>query len=264
MRIPLVAGRDFTDQDAPGAPEVAIVGEAAARRFWPGRNAIGQRLVIDGAGRTGAVVQVIGVARDIRYRNMDFGSTPFVYLPFRQFAMPQTALIVRTSGSSLAQPIRQVVAELSPGLAPISIRQLEEAMAVGLAPQRIVAFVAGSLGLIGVLLAAIGVYGVTALTVSRRSREIAVRAALGAQRAAIVRLVLRQAMSLTALGTLLGMVLGAMAGQVLSTLLVGLSPVDPVALTAAAGLCAAVTFIACWVPVLRAMRIEATDALRSE
>src|SRR5688572_2332722 len=174
MRIPLVAGRDFTDQDAPGAPEVAIVGEAAARRFWPGRNAIGQRLVIDGAGRTGAVVQVIGVARDIRYRNMDFGSTPFVYLPFRQFAMPQTALIVRTSGSSLAQPIRQVVAELSPGLAPISIRQLEEAMAVGLAPQRIVAFVAGSLGLIGVLLAAIGVYGVTALTVSRRSREIAV------------------------------------------------------------------------------------------
>ena len=264
MRIPLVAGRDFTDQDAPGAPEVAVVGEAAARRFWPGRNAIGQRLVLDGAGRTGAEVQVVGVARDIRYRNMDFGSTPFVYLPFRQFAMPQTTLIVRTTGSSLAQPLRQIVAELRPGLAMLSIQHLEDAMAVGLAPQRIVAFVAGSLGLIGALLAAIGIYGVTALSVSRRTREIAVRAALGAQRGAIVRLVLWQALSLTAVGTVLGIVLGAIAGQVLSMLLVGVSPLDPIALMTAAGLCTTVALVASWVPVQRAMRVTASDALRAE
>src|SRR6185503_12531609 len=176
--IPLIAGRDFTEQDGPGAPEVAIVGEAAARRFWPGQSAIGQRLVLDGAGKTGAVLQVVGVVRDIRYRNVDFGSTPFVYLPFRQFAMPQTALVVRSAGSSLSRPLRQIVADVDPGLAPISVLQLDDVMAVGLAPQRIVAFVTGSLGVIGVLLAAIGMYGVTALTVSRRTREIAVRVAL--------------------------------------------------------------------------------------
>ena len=264
MRIPLIAGRDFTEQDGPGAPEVAIVGEAAARRFWPGQSAIGQRLVLDGAGRTGAVLQVVGVARDIRYRNVDFGSTPFVYLPFRQFAMPQTAMVVRSSGSSLARSLRQIAAEVDPRLAPISIQRLDDVIALSLAPQRIVAFVAGSLGLIGVLLAAIGIYGVTALTVARRTREIAVRAALGAQRGAIAGLVLRQTLSLTALGTVLGIVLGAIAGQVLSLLLVGLSPLDPIALMTAAGLCAAVALVASWVPAHRAMRVAASEALRSE
>jgi predicted permease len=264
MRIPLLAGRDFTEQDAPGAPEVAIVGEAAARRFWPGRNAIGQRLVLDGAGRTGAMLQVVGVAQDIRYRSVEFGNTPFVYLPFRQFAMNQTTLVVRTTGSSLARPLRQIIAEHSPERPPASIRRLEDTMAGGLAPQRIVAFVAGSLGLIGVLLAAIGIYGVTALSVSRRTREIAVRAALGAQRGAIVRLVLRQALSLTALGVVLGIVLGAIAGQVLSMLLVGVSPLDPVAVMTAVGLCTAVVLVASWVPVRRAIRVTASDALRAE
>jgi predicted permease len=264
MRIPFIAGRDFTDQDGPGAPEVAIVGEAAARRFWPGQNAIGQRLVLDGAGHTGAVLQVVGVVRDIRYRSVGVGGTPFVYLPFRQSAMPQTMLIVRSRGSSLARPLRQIVAELSPDAPAVSIRQLDDAMAVGLAPQRIVAFVAGSLGLIGVLLAAIGIYGVTALTVSRRTREIAVRAALGAQRSAILRIVLRQALSLTAFGVVLGIALGVIAGQVLSALLIGVSPLDPVALAGAAGVCIAVAVVASWVPVRRALRVAASDALRSE
>ena len=264
MRIPLLAGRDFTEHDAAGAPEVAIVGEAAARRFWPGRNAIGQRLVLDGAGRTGAMLQVVGVARDIRYRSVDFGNTPFVYLPFRQFAMNQTTLVVRTTGSSLARPLRQIIAEHSPDRPPASIRRLEDTIGVGLAPQRIVAFVAGSLGLIGVLLSAIGIYGVTALTVSRRTREIAVRAALGAHRGAIVRLVLRQALSLTALGVVLGTALGAIGGQVLSMLLVGVSPLDPAALMTAVGLCTAVVLVASWVPVRRAIRVTASDALRAE
>jgi predicted permease len=264
MRIPLVAGRDFTDQDGPGAPEVAIVGEAAARRFWPGQSAIGQRLVLDGADRTGAVLQVVGVVLDIRYRNVDFGSTPFVYLPFRQYAMPQTMLVVRTTGGSLARPLRQIVAELSPDAPAVGILQLDDAMAVSLAPQRVVASVAGTLGLIGVLLAAIGIYGVTALTVSRRTREIAVRAALGAQRSAIIRVVLGQALSLTVRGIVLGIALGVFAGQLLSMFLVGVSPLDPLALIGAVGLTATVALVASWVPVRRAIAIAASDALRSE
>jgi predicted permease len=265
MRIPLVAGRDFTEQDRPGAAEVAIVGEAAARRFWPGQSAIGQRLVLNGLGQTGAVVQVVGVASDIRYRNLDFGNVPFVYLPLDQHDTFEMTLIVRNAaGSSVARPLRGIVAAMSRELAPVSIRPLDDTMAAGLAPQRIVAFASGSLGFVGVLLAAIGIYGVTALTVARRTREIAVRAALGAQRGAIVRLVLRQTLSVTTIGTVGGLALGAIAGQVLSLLLVGVSPLDPLALTGAAALCLVVTLLACYVPLHRAIRIAATDALRSE
>jgi putative ABC transport system permease protein len=265
LRIPLVAGRDFTEQDAPGAPDVAIVGEAAARRLWPGQSAIGQHLVLNGAGRTGAVLQVVGVARDIRYRNLDFGDVPFVYLPMRQHDLTEMTLVVRSAaGNSVARLLRGIAAELSRDAAPLSIQPLDEATAAGLAPQRILAFVSGTLGVIGVLLAAIGIYGVTALSVARRTREIAVRTALGAQRSAIVRLVLRQALSLTTIGIVGGLTLGAVAGQVLSILLIGVSPLDPLALTAAVALCVAVTLLACYMPVRRAMRIAASDALRSE
>jgi ABC-type antimicrobial peptide transport system permease subunit len=210
------------------------------------------------------VLQVVGVVRDIRYRSVGVDGTPFVYLPFRQSAMPQTMLLVRSRGSSLARSLRQIVAELSPGVPAVSIRRLDEAMAVGLAPQRIVAIVAGGLGLIGVLLAAIGIYGVTALTVSRRTREIAVRAALGAQRSAIIHVVLGQVLSLTARGIVLGIALGVIAGQVLSMFLVGVSPLDPLALIGAVGLTATVALVASWVPVRRAIAIAASDALRSE
>jgi hypothetical protein len=265
MRIPLVAGRDFTDQDAPGAPDVAIVGEAAARRFWPGQSAIGQYLVLNGAGREGAVLQVVGVARDIRYRNLDFEGMPFVYLPMGQHDGMATTLVVRSAaGTSLARPLREIGAELSRDAAPLSVQTLEEATAAGLAPQRILAFVAGTLGILGVLLAAIGLYGITTLSVTRRTREIAVRSALGAQRGAIARLVVRQVLSVTTIGIVVGLALGAVAGQLLSILLIGVSPFDPLALSGAVALCVCVTLLACYVPLRRAMRISASDALRSE
>jgi predicted permease len=265
LRIPLQAGRDFTEQDVPGAPDVAIVGEATARRFWPGQSALGQRLVLNGVGRTGVVLHVVGVARDIRYRNLDFGSVPFVYLPLRQHDTTEMTLVVRSAaGGSVARPLRRIVGDLSRDVAPVSIQPLGEAMASGLAPQRIVAFASGSLGLVGVLLAAIGIYGVTALSVARRTREIAVRTALGAQRGAVARLILRQALSLTSIGIAGGLALGIGAGQVLSMLLVGVSPLDPLALTGAGGLCVIVTLVGCYVPVRRAMGVAATDALRSE
>ena len=157
-----------------------------------------------------------------------------------------------------------IAAEMGPDLPPLAMLPLDEAIAVGLAPQRVVAFVAGSLGLVGVLLAAIGVYGVTAYTVARRTREIAIRAALGARRGAIVALVLRQAMVLIAIGSGVGLALGALAGQVLSMLLVGVSPIDPVALLAGDSVCTGIVLAGSYLPVHRAMQIEASDALRYE
>lgn len=260
MRIPLRAGRDFTDQDAPGAPLVGIIGEAASRRFWPDQNPIGKQLVVNGS-----VLQVIGVAQDLRYRTLDFGSESFVYLPLRQHYTPKVTVLVRTAdGRSVARDVRTIAAAMSTALPVLSMQSLQDAVAVSLAPQRIGAFVAGSLGLVGVLLAAIGVYGVTAYTVSRRTREIAIRTALGAQRGAVARLVLRQAISLTTIGCAIGLVLSAAAGQVLSALLVGVSPIDPTTIAGAVVLCGGVAMAACYVPISRAMRIAASDALRAE
>lgn len=265
MRIPLRAGRDFTEQDIAGAPLVAIIGEAAARRFWPRQDPLGQRLVINGPNVSGAIVEVVGVASDIRYQSLDFGSTPFVYVPYRQHYAPTMTLVVRRSdGGAIASELRALVARMSAALPPLSLRTLDDAIAVSLTPQRVGAVVAGSLGLVGVLLAAIGVYGVTAYALSRRTREIAIRAALGAQREAVVRLVLRQALSLTAVGCVIGLALGVIAGQILSTLLVGVSPIDPLTLAGAVFICVAVACVGAFVPVMRAMSIEASDALRSE
>jgi predicted permease len=265
MRIPLVSGRDFTEGDTAGAPLVAVIGEAGARRFWPGRDPIGQRLVLNAGLDDEAVVQIAGVARDLQYRSLEFGQVPFIYLPLRQHYLPQMTLVVRSADSQRVAPqVRALVSAMNSGLPVLSVRPIEDVIAASLAPQRIAAFVAGTFGVVGVLLAAMGVYGVTAYSVARRTREIAIRTALGAQHASIVGLVLRQAIWLTTTGSVIGLALAAVAGQVLSLLLVGVSPIDPLTFMAAVIACTAVTLTACYVPVHRAMRIQASEALRYE
>jgi predicted permease len=265
MRIPLLAGRDFSDQDAAGTPFVAVVDEVAARRFWPGRDPIGQRIVMSGVGETGTVLQVIGVVREVPYRSLSFGSVPFVYLPLRQHYSPQMTLIVRApSASRVAEGVRTAVATMNTQIPAIAMRPLDEIIATNLLPQRLVAVVAGGLGIGGILLAAIGIYGVTAYSVTQRTREIAIRAALGAGRGQLVRLVLKQGVWLTSIGLMVGVILAGIAGQVLSLLLVGVSPIDPLAFLVSCVLCGAVSLAACYVPVHRALRVTAAQALRAE
>ena len=265
MRIPLVAGRDFTDHDTTGTPLVAIVGEAAARRFWPDQNAIGQPIVMNGAGETGTVLQVVGVARDVPYRSLSFGSVPFVYIPLRQHYSAQMTLVVRAAaGTRVREQVRRSVAAMNTQTPPISMRPLADVIANSLLPQRLVAVVAGVLGLAGVLLAAIGIYGVTAYSVAQRTREIAIRAALGAGRSQLVRLVLKQGVRLTTIGLVIGLVLAGIAGQVLSLLLVGVSPIDPATFLGSCVLCGSVSLAASYVPVHRALRVAAAQALRAE
>jgi predicted permease len=265
MRIPFVAGRDFREQDAEGTPLVAVVDDVAARRFWPDRDAVGQRIVMNGLGETGTVLQVIGVVRNVPYRSLSFGSTPFVYLPLRQHYSPQMTLVVRArSGLQVGMAVRNAVATMSTQIPPITMRPLEEIIATSLLPQRVVAIVAGGLGIAGILLAAIGIYGVTAYSVAQRTREIAIRAALGAGRSQLVRLVLQQGVRLTTMGLVSGLVLAGIAGQVLSLLLVGVSPIDPATFLVSCALCGSVSLAACYVPVHRALRVTAARALRAE
>ncbi len=272
MRIPLAAGRDFTAIDRDGAQAVAIVGETAARTFWPGtqsHDAVG-RLLLQQTGNPDTpnatrTLLVIGVARDLKYRSLGDAPRSFVYVPLQQQYDSRVTIVARTHrGQRLAGEIRALVASMNPNLPIVAAQTLDEYTALNLVPQRVAASVSGSLGLVGLLLAAIGIYGVMAYAVTRRTREIGVRIALGAQRADVVGMVLRQGMSLALIGSCVGLLLAAAVSRLLASLLFGIPPLDAVAFGGAAALFTVTGLAACYVPARRAARINATEALRHE
>jgi predicted permease len=271
LRVPLVAGRDFTSDDRAGAQPVAIVGEAAARRLWPGKDAVGQTLLVhgpsdDGAPKPPTPLTVVGVARDVRLDGFRGVAPLALYVPLQQRYLSGMALLVRRPADRrLAEEVRKVVTAMNPNLAVLSADTLENQRNGPVETQlRIAAAVAGSVGVVGLLLAAIGIYGVTAYAVTRRTREIGIRLSLGAGRTDVVAMVLRQAMTLVAVGSAIGLLLGAGAGQLLSGQRFGVPPPDAMIFIGAAALFAIVGLIAASVPVIRATRIRATEALRYE
>jgi predicted permease len=272
LRIPLVAGRDFRLDDREGSERVAIVGEGAARRFWPGREAVGQFLMIHTANPSSPTavaptrLRVVGVARDVISGASRREGPLALYVPLRQRYTPRLTILARTDGrASLAGSLHVLVASMDPNLPVLSAQTLESQQnGPGETRLRIGAVVAGGMGLVGLLLAGIGVYGVTAYAVTRRTREIGIRLSLGANRLDVVGLVLRQGLYLVGIGSATGIALAAWVGRVLSGSNVGVPPPDAVIFAEAAALFIAIGLTACSVPVLRATRIRAMDALRHE
>jgi predicted permease len=269
MRTRLTSGRDFTDADRTGSLPVIIVNETAARRWWPNENPIGKTLLQDTGTRaepaTTRTLTVIAVARDAKYRFLGEEPRTFVYVPIAQQFVPRTTIIARsTNGQRLTAQLRALVAQLNPNLPIVQAQTFENYSALGLVPQRVAASVSGSLGLVGLLLAALGIYGVTAYMVASRTREIGVRVALGAQPSAIVQMVLRQGMSLALWGAAIGLALAAAASRLLGSLLFGVAPVDPLAFGGSALLFVVIGLVACFVPARRAARVDAMQALRHE
>jgi predicted permease len=270
LRIPLVAGRDFSSGDRTGTQPVAIVDESTARRLWPGQEAVGKYLT---SVPTRISVQdpapklVIGVARDIAQSGRQReGSVLVIYAPLQQLYGPQLTIFARTSrGERMPGAIRALVMTMNPNLPILAAHTLEERQTGPVLLQlRIAALVSGTVGLVGLLLASIGIYGVTAYAIGRRTREIGIRLTLGAQHADVVRMVLRQGMSLVAIGAGIGLLLAAVAGRVLARLLFGLPPLDPLTFAGATLLFAAIGLAACYVPIRRATRISPVEALRYE
>ena len=273
LRIALLSGRDFTAADRAGSQPVVIIGAGAARRFFPGRNAVGLYIVQQQFTRPPAPpapaknLLVVGVAADPTYGTLFDGTTGlYVYVPLQQQYLAKFANIVARSrsGQSVANDVRAIVRSMNPNVPIDTARSAREITSLGLLPQRIAASVAGGLGVFGLVLAAIGIYGVTAYAVARRTREFGVRIALGATRRDIVGMVLREGMGSTIAGSIAGLVLAAGAGRLVSSLLFGLAPIDPLTFTAAASLFAAVGLAACYLPARRATRIDAMEALRCE
>jgi predicted permease len=267
MRSTLVAGRDFTDADRENTPSVAIVNETAARRWWPNQTALGRTMQQESfaEGATMRTLTVVGVARDTKYRSLGEEPRNFVFVPLEQQYRSRMTIVARaTEGQRLATEMRTLVASLNPNLPIIAAQTLDDYTSVGLIPQRVAASISASLGLVGLLLAVIGIYGVTAYMVASRTREFGIRMALGAQPSAVMRMVLRQGLTLTTIGSAIGLALAAGASRLLGSLLFGVGSTDPVTFVGAGVLFCAIGAIACYQPARRATTIDASQALRHE
>jgi predicted permease len=270
MRIPLAAGRDFTEADRRGAPPVAIIGEGAARQLWPGEDALGKTLGFEAGpwrrAEDARTLTIVGVARDVKYLTLRDTSSPlFIYTPLQQeFADSVTIVARSTQGQRLTSDIRSLLTSLNPNLPIVGTQTLEELTALSLVPQRVAASVSGSLGIVGLLLAALGIYGVTAHAVARRTREIGLRIALGAERSDVVKMVLMQGMRLVILGGVIGLTLAAASSRLLVSVLYGVPPLDPLTFGGATVVFALIGLTACYIPSRRATRVDPVVALRDE
>jgi predicted permease len=257
MRVPLVAGRDF-DRSA-AAPRQAIVNETFVRRAWPDGDAVGRTFVEDGRD-----VTVVGVARDSRYDRLDEPPTSFVYWSIGQRPAPVRTLFVR--GRAGAPPPASLIADevmaIDPAIPPPVVSLLTHEMGVVLLPQRVAAIVTGLLGGVGLLLAAVGLYGLVAYAVGLRTREIGVRMALGASGAAVVRLVLAGSLRLIAAGAAIGLAGSIIAARLIEGYLLAIGPFDAAAFAGAAAILAGVTAAASYGPARRAARISPLEAMR--
>jgi predicted permease len=265
MGVPLLRGREFTAADAQGAPAVAIINETLAQRLWPGEDPIGKRIENPQGDEGVRVMEVVGLARNQKYRSFGDGPRNFVFVPLRQNYFGALFLAVRSEpGAPPAPGIRTLLHEMNPHLPILHAQSMEEYAGVGLLPQRLAGWVAGSLGLLGLLLAGTGLYGVTAFSSAQRTREIGIRMALGAQRGDVLKLVLRQGLQLAAIGLAIGMAMALAAAQLIAGLLIGVSPADPLVLLAVAVGLAAVALLASYLPARRATQIDPLVALRYE
>lgn len=242
---------------------LVIVSEAFVNRYWPNQEAIGKKLFSDLPKEW---LTVVGVARDIKVNGLNENPTPFVYIPLYQFYDSELTVAVRTSGDPLAyrKSIEEKIHSLNSDVNVSDVTTLEFREQIATIGQRIAGTFVGVFGLLALVLATVGIYGVTAYTTRQRTHEIGLRMAFGATRQDVLRLVLGHAMKLTALGVGLGLALAFVMTRFLSSLLLGVTSTDALTFVSVAILLCAVTILACFLPARRAMRIDPMEALRYE
>lgn len=264
MRVPLVRGRAFTETDRERAPLVVMVNEAFARRYWPGQDPIGKGVSL--SGPDGPFRPVVGVVADGKYRSLAEDPLPFLYIPAAQQNRATMTLHVRTRDdpTALLERLRQEVRALDPSLPIINPTTLQDQIGIAVLPQRLAATLLSAFGLVAVLLAVIGLYGVMAYAVSQRTREFGIRTALGATRRDVAALVVSEGLVLAAVGTLLGVAASVAVTRLARALLFEVSPTDPIVFGGVTALLLGVTVLASYVPARRAARVQPMEALRYE
>lgn len=264
VRTPIVEGRGFSSRDAPGASPVIILNETAARRLWPdGGPGVGRRVRMQ-AGTT--EYEVVGITRNGRYRNLDEEPIAFAFLPLAQRYAPAVQVFARTriEPAAAIALLRQELAALDPNIALERARPLASDVDLWRIPQRIASGLIGAFGLTGLLLAAIGIYGVLAYHVARRVREFGIRLALGASAPALTGSVLREGFVMVVPGALLGLALALALAKPMARFLYGVDAMDPVTLGAVVAILTIAALLASYVPARRAARVDPMISLRAE
>jgi len=264
MRVAILQGRAFGPDDRPDTPRVAIVNETMARRYWPGEN------VIDKTFRTrasdGPLFTIVGVAADHKVTAVGEGPTPFIHFARDQQPNTYSAIVARTHGDapSLLRDMRRELLALEPNLVFVESQTMQGEVATTLFPARASAWLVGAIGMMAMILASIGLYGVIAYSVARRTREIGIRMALGAKPSAVLGLVMRQGLVVVGTGLVVGCLFAALVAWLMSGLLYGISPSDPVSWVGAAVVLLGVSALANVLPAQRAARVDPSVALRVE
>jgi len=263
MQIPIVEGRDFTPQDGRGAMRAVIVSRGFAERYWPRQEAIGKRLFTD---RTHEWFTVVGVAENTRATGLNREARPFLYLPLYQYYRASMVVNARVAGDPLESgaAIVQAFRELNPELVAYDVADLSSRWQIASFQQRIAGTLVGVFGAVALILATVGIYGVTAYTTRQRVREIGIRMALGATKEDVIRIVLARGLGLTLIGVALGLAASFGLTRFLESLLLGVTSTDAVTFVSVVLLLCAVTLVACFIPARRAVRIDPMVALRHE
>jgi putative ABC transport system permease protein len=266
LRTPVLEGRAIDRQDAAGGAPVVVINRRLERQLFPDGGAVGRRLKIINPEQSSDWRAIVGVVGDVNYRGPNEAVQPTVYTPFAQTPFPWLYVMVRSPEdvTGVTQTLRRVVPSVQASLTAANIRPMTDVMAQGVAEPRFNMLLISAFALLALLLSSVGIYGVIAYSVAQRTHEIGVRMALGASRRDVVHLVLAEGAGIAIAGVALGVGASLALTRVMSTLLVGVSPRDPVALTAGAALLLAVAIVASCLPAVRASRVEPMAALREE
>ena len=264
MGMPLRSGRGFTDRDGESAPKVVVINETAVHKYFPNQNPIGQRFGfnVENSGQ----LEIVGVLRDAKYNSVRDPAPPTMYVPYVQYRMPNAAVEVRTAGDPLGfvSAIREAVRQVDPNLPMMDVSTQTEQIERRLLQERLFAQAYALFGGLALLLASIGLFGLMSYSVARRTNEIGIRIALGAQRQDVLRLVMGESMILVAAGVGIGLAIAVAAGRFVASLLFGLPPTDVVSMLLAMTIMLLVSAIAGYLPARRAVRVDPIVALHYE
>ena len=264
LSIPLKGGRRLTAQDTTTGARVELVSEAAARRFWPGENPVGKqiRVHVNEGGR--APREIVGVVGDVRTRGMELDPAPVVYVPHTQYGPESMTIVVRASGDPvpLVPQLKAALSALSPSVAFSRAQTMDELVSANVAEPRFRTLLLSIFAGVSLALAAVGLYGVMAFSVSQRRAELGLRMALGANPSDVLRLVLREGMAPVVAGILIGLGGAAVLARVMKRLLFGVETFDPLTFAAVAVTLTSVALAACYIPARRAMTVDPATSLR--
>jgi predicted permease len=258
----LIRGRDFSDRDAPTTPRVIIISQEFARTVFQQKDPIGRRLSIPRHPGDSTLSEIVGVVSDIKYRRVTDPPRPYLYIPLAQSYQPTAMLFGRSADPTVGNVIRREVQAVVSNMPVADVRPLSERLQASLAPQRSSANLLAASGLLGLLLACVGIYSVLAYSVARRRNEVGIRLALGATKSTIVTLIVREGLVLIAGGAAVGLVVAAVSTRLVTNQLFGVTPTDPLTYIVVAGALLMTALLACYIPARRAARVDPLVALR--